>query len=169
MNMLVRRVRGVLVTALVWAVAWLPVGLIVGVIRALTFPLPDYMLTPWMRITYFLRVVWILSLTWMIWGAISGALFAMLVALLERRREVDTLSSRRTAIWGALGAMALPTTILLIFLAEAPGFTLIQPAVWTLSISAAQGAVCAFGTLALAKRGQNRLPPSSDHTPLIDT
>jgi hypothetical protein len=105
----------------------------------------------------------------MIWGAISGAVFAMLVALLERRREVDTLSSRRTAIWGALGAMALPTTILLIFLAEAPGFTLIQPAVWSLSISAAQGAVCAFGTLALAKRGQNRLPPYSDHTPQIDT
>jgi cbb3-type cytochrome oxidase subunit 1 len=169
MNMLVRRVRGVLVTALVWAVAWLPVGLVVGVIRALTLPLPDYMRTPGMQLTYFLRVVGILSLTWMIWGAISGALFAVLVALLERRREVDTLSSRRTVIWGALGAMALPTTILLIFLAEAPGFTLIQPAVWTLSISAAQGAVCAFGTLALAKRGRNRLPPSSDHTPLIDT
>ena len=169
MNMLVRRVRGVLVTALVWAVAWLPVGLIVGVIRALAIQLPEVWLTPGMRLSIFLEIVGVLTLTWMIWGAISGALFAVLVALLERRREVDTLSSRRTVIWGALGAMALPTTILLIVLAEAPGFTLIQPAVWTLSISAAQGAVCAFGTLALAQRGQNRLAPSSDHTPLIDT
>lgn len=153
MHTLLRRIRGVLVTALLWGIAWLPVGLAVGIYRALTISI-DF------GAGFYWRIISGSALVWAVWGAISGAVFATLLALLERRRNVDTLSSRRTAVWGALGAMAVPGTVLIIVLARLPGFYLIQPALWTLSISAVQGGVCAFATLALAKRGQ-RLPPAA--------
>jgi hypothetical protein len=155
--MLLRRLRGLTGTALLWAVVWLPIGLVIGVIRAATLPPVDVGGAPPHPLGFLLKVIAVVTLAWTTWGAISGFVFGLLLTVTERQRDVDGLSVRRTAIWGSLGAMALPATILGLFLLQAPSFDLITPALWTLAVSAALGAGCAVGTLALAKRGRQQL------------
>lgn len=152
--MILRRLRGILVTALIWAFLWVPVGLIAGIYRS--FKLQSYDGIPWALpgLDQFLMAILANVAVWMIWGAISGALFAVLLALIERRRDVAALSVRRTAIWGALGAVALPTIVLAAFLAVEPEFSLLSLAVWPLTISALAGAASAATTLFLAQRAE---------------
>ena len=48
------------------------------------------------------------------WGFIAGAVFSLALAAAERRRGgLARLSLRRTAMWGALGGLVLPATILI--------------------------------------------------------
>jgi hypothetical protein len=150
--MILRRLRAVLITALIWAFLWLPVGLIAGIYRS--FTLQSYDGVPWAPPTLeqFVMAVLVNVAAWMTWGAISGAVFAVLLASIERRRDVSALSLRRTATWGTLGAVALPTIILAAFLAVEPEFSLLSLAVWPLTISALAGAVSGATTLLLAKR-----------------
>jgi hypothetical protein len=163
MNTLLRRLRGLLGTALIWAVLWFPIGLVAGLYRFAKLPPPDLLPAPPFSLAFFARYVASITVAWMVWGAICGAVFALLLSILERRRDVDSLSGRRTAIWGALGTMALPAAILAVVLTEAPAFDLITPAFLTLSVSALLGAGCAAATVALGKRATTRLadPDSS--------
>ena len=139
-------------TSLVWAVVWLPIGVAVGVYQAFHLTPSDILPAPPIPLGDYARVVARSAVAWTIWGMISGAVFGLLLIVTERRRTLLGLSFRRTSIWGALGAMALPIVILVLILAENPGFQLVKPAAWTLSVSAALGAGCALGTLMLAKR-----------------
>jgi len=150
--MILRRLRAVLVTALIWACLWLPVGLIIGIYRS--FKLQSYEGVPWAlpSLEQFLMAILVNVAAWMTWGAFSGAVFAVLLASIERRRDVSALSVRRTATWGTLGAVALPTIVLAAFLAVEPEFSLLSLAVWPLTISALAGAASAATTLLLAKR-----------------
>jgi hypothetical protein len=150
--MILRRLRAVLVTALIWACLWVPVGLIIGIYRS--FKLQSYEGVPWAlpSVEQFLMAILVNVTPWMTWGAISGAVFAILLAFIERRREVSALLIWRTATWGTLGAVALPTIVLAAFLAVEPDFTLLALAVWPLTISAFAGAASAATTLLLAKR-----------------
>jgi len=71
-------------------------------------------------------------------GAISGALFGVLLSLGERRRVVNELSAVRAAAWGGLGASALP-----LLTTMADGMVILL---------APLGAACAAGAVMLAKR-----------------
>lgn len=131
-------------TAFVWGAAWLPIGIIAGVYRLLTWRSD-------VRIPG-LEIVAAVAGSWTTWGAASGVVFATLLMLTERHRDVDTLSLRRTALWGALGAMVLPSGILGIVFWQDPTFTWLAPVAWTLSLSAVLGGTCAAGTLLLGQR-----------------
>jgi hypothetical protein len=92
---------------------------------------------------------------WTAWGVISGALFAVVLALTERRRTVETLSAARTALSGAIGAVSLPLLLTGIDLVRTPpgllGYSWRFPLLILVG-SAAAGAACATATLRLARR-----------------
>jgi hypothetical protein len=143
-----RRLRAVLTIAAMWALAWAPIGLALALYAASSPPQPSDVIARPVTVPFFVAA-------WTVWGALSGAAFAFVLSVAERRRTIESLSPPRTAAWGALGATALPLLLLAIDLASTPvglrgygwGFPLL-----TLSISAGLGGCCAAGTLAIAQR-----------------
>ncbi len=89
---------------------------------------------------------------WTLWGALSGAIFAVVLAVAERRHTLVELSFARVAVWGAMGSLALPAALTILDVVRAT-----SPSEWrfvfiALGIAGALGAGCAAGTLALARR-----------------
>jgi hypothetical protein len=142
---ILRRSRGVLVTAVSWALLWLPVGLLDVLIERAP---PECLYCPsnW----------WVLFLgIWSLTGAVSGAAFAVVLMIAERRHSLAELSMLRIATWGAIGAAVVPVAFLAMALAEYG----LEDVAWVrtalvIGLAAGLGAVCAIGTLALARRGQ---------------
>jgi hypothetical protein len=140
--------RATLTIAVLWAVVWLPIGLALAAFASARPAEPGDVLFRPVSFPLFLTV-------WTAWGAVSGAAFALVLALAERRRTIDNLATGRIALWGALGAASLPVALLAIDVVRTPagllgyrwGFVAL-----VLGVSAALGAGCASATLALARR-----------------
>ena len=134
-----RRVRAVVIVAVLWGALWFLVGVPVSV---LTEPMlhADFEPPP-----PFLELPTLL----MIWGAVAGAAFAVFLIAAERRQTLNTLHGSRVAIWGALGSLAFPIAIILLVPGEADWV----PMLIVGALSAILGVACAGGTLALARRG----------------
>jgi predicted lysophospholipase L1 biosynthesis ABC-type transport system permease subunit len=91
-----------------------------------------------------------------LWGAISGAGFAIVLMIADRRRTFADLTVARTTMWGAVGAAAVPG-VAMIWDVVANGFDSdvladVRFVLITLAISAALGAACAAGTLRIARQ-----------------
>ena len=91
-----------------------------------------------------------------VYGGISGAIFALLLALAERRRTLEQLSMARVTTWGVLGGAVLPA-FGIATIGVNGGFRGAPPMVgWVLVsmlvASALLGGLCASGTLALGRR-----------------
>ncbi len=85
-----RRTRGALLMGLIWAVVWLPLGLLVGMIVD-----PDgSMDEPWM-------------LVGTIPGFLAGVFFSAVLGIAARRRRLDELSVAKVARWGALAGLLI--------------------------------------------------------------
>lgn len=86
-----------------------------------------------------------------LWGAISGAFFATLLAAAERRQTLSRLPRLRIMIWGATAGAASP---LLAWLVGGPRVLLVFPRAVGLSVSIASvlGGAAALATLGLARR-----------------
>jgi hypothetical protein len=131
-----------------WALVWLPIGLAVALYAASSPPQPSDVISRPVSVALFLTA-------WTAWGGISGAGFALILGFTERRRSLGELSLARTTVWGALGAMTVPTVLTLIDLLRMPvslplydwRFPLVA-----LAASASLGAVCGAVTLTLARR-----------------
>src|SRR5437763_1875424 len=99
MSAILRRARGVIGTSLTWATVWLVV----------TSPI---VLLQWQRANVDVELpIWALGMTFFLmaaWGAACGALFALIVTLLERRRGWAGLKLARVAAWGAAAGLAVP-------------------------------------------------------------
>ncbi len=145
------RLRGILGTALTWAVVWLPVGVVMALIAlnargdVICLYCPPF----WEWFPPFL-------LSWTLWGAVSGAVFAIVLMIAERRRSLAELSFTRTALWGALGSLALPAALM-----ARDGFVrgvLIEGGLMFLPLVliAGLGAACAAGTLRVARQSLTR-------------
>jgi hypothetical protein len=143
-----RQFRAVLSISLIWAAAWLPMGLALGLYAGATPPQPSDIIWRPVSLPLFLTA-------WTVWGAVSGGFFALILRFTERRRTADDLTLIRTAIWGAAGAMTLPAALVVIDAVRTPsgllGYTWRFPLL-VLAASAALGAGCAAATLALARR-----------------
>ena len=142
---ILRRSRGVLVTAVSWALLWLPVGLLDVLIEGAP---PECLYCPSNWLVLFLGI-------WSLTGAVSGAAFAVVLMIAERRHSLAELSMLRIASWGAIGAAVVPVAFLAMALAEYG----LEDVAWVRSalvigLATGLGAVCAIGTLALARRGQ---------------
>jgi hypothetical protein len=127
-----RRVRGALGMGLTWALAWFGAGmvllLIVGPEAAdVPFPLGFGML-----------------------GFFAGVGFSGVLGIVERRRTFDRMSLPRFAGWGALGGILLAV----VFVPVAGLGLEALPVLGT--VFGLAGAACASGTLALARRAEDR-------------
>jgi hypothetical protein len=133
-----RRTRAALVTGLMWAIGWAPMG----VVTALLVDPANTMDEPWL-------------LVFAIPGFVGGVIFSAVLANRARGRSLLELSPRLAGLWG--GAAGLVTGALPFFVGEPAGSisvpvlaTVVMATVGTLS------AMSASGSLALAQRAERR-------------
>lgn len=137
----VRRIRGAIGMGLTWAGAWFGAGMIIllGSLLAtgstgadVPYPLGFGML-----------------------GFVAGVAFSGVLGLVEGRRRFDQMSLPRFAGWGAVGGFLLSAIfVLAVAFAEDPAF--LGNLVVLGPIFALAGAGCAAGSLALARRAEDR-------------
>ena len=88
MNNWQRNLRGALLMGLTWAIAWAPVGVLIGTIID-----PDgSMDEPWVLVGTFP-------------GFLCGVVLFTLLRMAEGRRGLDELSPFRAAVWGAMAGL----------------------------------------------------------------
>ena len=130
MNKFLRRLRGVLGTGLTWGVLWAVIGLAVGLIVGVVDP---DSIDPGEEPPIIAAFVGI-------GGFISGVTFGTILSIAERgRKSILDLSLSRAALWGILGAAAVP---------------LLAGKIDQLIITCPLGAVFAMGSVAIARRAQ---------------
>lgn len=127
-----RRIRGAIGMGLTWAVAWLGAGLVLLLIVGLDaadvpFPLFFGLL-----------------------GFLAGVTFSGVLGIVEGRRRFDQMSLPRFAAWGAIGGLLLSGVFT--WVSGLAGEFLVLGPVFALS-----GACCAAGSLALARRAEDRV------------
>ena len=132
-----RRVRGAVVMGLMWAVVWMPVGLLIGAIVDPNGTMDE----PWIAVGT-------------IPGFFCGVLFSIVLGIIERRRRVGDLSVARVGLWGGAAGLLLG----LLFRVSGdlnpalPGWFL-PVVVGSLTLLSAGSAA---GSLVLARRGEQR-------------
>jgi hypothetical protein len=122
---------------LAWAAAWLGAGLVL--LLVVGFGAAD---VPFPLFFGFL-------------GFLAGATFSGILGIFARRRRFDEMSLPRFAGWGALGGLLLSG---IVALAAGPGAELLVLS----PVFAAAGAISAAGTLALARRAEERELPDAN-------
>lgn len=149
---MLRRLRAIAVTAVLWGLAWGALGVVFGTVAWILGPgVGNIVILP--------RFLANQVLFWGLWGGISGGAFATLLALGERRHSLDELRGLRIAGWGALGGMLIPLGVyLLLTLRGGPIFGALRPTVIAASLAGLLGAGLAAGQLALARRAPGALP-----------
>ena len=104
--LILRRLRGIAVSALTWAVLWGMLGasayVVISLVAGSSGPRPA------LDVGYLAGLFGTGFRFFGSIGAIAGGLFATAVSLGERRRTFATLRPRRMVLWGALGGAALP-------------------------------------------------------------
>jgi hypothetical protein len=150
------RVRGAVGIAIVWAVAWLPLGVLLALYRyccsgPMTFdaPQPRFLL---------LRLILYATGLWLLGGALAGLLFAAVLAFAERGRTIADLRLGRTVLWGAFGAAILPTLVLTRAAVGQAYTGWWEGAAVLIGMSAILGAGSAAATLALARAKRGAAP-----------
>lgn len=129
-----RRIRGAIGMGFSWGAAWAGAGMVLAALTGFKADAP-------------------FPLIFGVLGFIAGVIFSAFLALTESRRRFDQMSLPRFAGWGAMGGLLLSAVFakaasldLGDVLAIAPTFALAS-------------AVCASGSLALARRGVRRELP----------
>ncbi len=126
-----KRIRGAIGMGLAWAATWFGAGLVLLLVvgfGAADVPFP---------------------LFFGLLGFIAGATFSGLLGVFAGRRRFDQLSLPRFAGWGALGGLLL-AGMLVLAAGTSAEFLVVGP------VFALAGAISAAGTLALARRAENR-------------
>lgn len=127
MNTWLRRIRGAIGMGLTWAAAWFGAGMVLLLIvgfGAADVPFP---------------------LFFGLLGFICGAIFSAVLGIVDGRRRLEQLSIPRFGAWGALAGLVLSAGLVWIAGLEGSLLILLGP------LFAASGAVCAAGSLALAR------------------
>jgi hypothetical protein len=131
-----RRIRGAIGIGFTWAVAWSIVGLVPRWLFGFNTDAP-------------------FPIIFGVLGFIAGIIFSGLLMLTEGRRGFDELSLPRFAAWGAVGGVLLSA---IFTRAASLGFGDVLAIVPTFAVASA---ICASGSLALARRaGMRELPDS---------
>jgi hypothetical protein len=126
-----RRIRGAIGMGLTWAAAWFGAGLILLLVvgfGAADVPFPIF---------------------FGLLGFLAGATFSGVLGIVEGRRRFDQMSLSRFAAWGGVGGLLL-SGILVLVTGLGGEFLVLGP------VFALAGAGCATGTLALARRAEQR-------------
>lgn len=143
MRKLLRRIRGGVGMGLTWALVWAPVAVLIGLLVD-----PDGSMDEmWPAIGAYP-------------GLLGGVVFSIVLAIAARRHRLEDLSLPRVAAWGA--AAGLPVGVLPFTIGETtterPLWLLATVVVGTITLLSA---VSAAGSLALARRAQQRALPGA--------
>ena len=132
-----KRIRGVLGTALTWAVAWSGVGVVLGLVGGVVAPGAVSV------------VDWVVTLVGVFGplGFVGGVVFSTVLGIAEGRRRFDQMSLTRFAAWGAVGAF-LVSAFLVLGDSSLLGFD----KVLLIAVMTLLGAGSAAGSLALARK-----------------
>lgn len=136
-----------------WSVAWAPFGLVWSALA-------------WLDAQRSVGREWLVPVPPVVgpmimcaaWGFIAGAAFACALTVAERKRgTLRGLSSRRTALWGALGGGVLP----ILTVSTDSAWLAMQPWVFLTftGLSVAFGAASAVGAVTIAQRADLALNP----------
>ena len=153
---MIRRFVAVISLAILWALEWAVFGTLFGVYQ---FYLGENyaILNPPLWAGPFWTVVLVTAISFARAGGLSGALFAIVLAVAEQRQSVGQLRFSKVALWGVVSAWLIPAILLLMSLAtfKTVGFG----AEWWglvlkyLVVVGIAGGVSAATTLLLARRG----------------
>jgi len=146
MGELLRKARGLLGIGATWGGIWGVIGAGVGVVVGIVSPDAWRWTNP--------IVEWALGIG--LYGFVSGVGFGALLALREGRRTLLDLSLRRAAVWGVLGAVAVP--LLFGALGTFEAGTTLADVVGAILLTGALGGVFAPASVAAAKRAELRAP-----------
>ncbi|HEX5727499.1 MAG TPA: hypothetical protein VFX98_18650 [Longimicrobiaceae bacterium] len=98
MRALMQKLRGLIGVGLTWGAGWAAITAVIGI--AISIIDPDS-IDAGESVPFAMLVVgWV--------GFVSGVGFGLLLSLAERRKTILALSPLRAAVWGMLGAAALP-------------------------------------------------------------
>jgi hypothetical protein len=131
-----RRIRGAIGMGFTWAAAWSAAGLVPRWVFGFNADAP-------------------FPLVFGVFGFVAGVIFSALLALTEGRRTFDQMSLPRFAVWGAVGGLLLSA---LFALAASLGWGEVLAVAPTFALACA---VCASGSLAVARRAVRRELPNS--------
>lgn len=98
---ILRRARGILGTAIIWAIAWSMVvvpPVLCGWWRR------EWAYDEWLTLGIIGRTVLLVAE----WGGLHGLVFAILVATIATRHNPTQLTAMRFSLWGALAGMIVP-------------------------------------------------------------
>ena len=132
----VRRIRGAIGMGLTWGVAWSLAGTVLAVVTRFRADAP-------------------FPLIFGVLGFIAGVIFSGVLALTERGRTLDQMSLPRFAGWGAMGGLLLSA---IFARAASLGWGDVLAVAPTFALACA---VCASGSLAMARRAVRRELPDS--------
>ena len=130
-----RRIRAALKMGLTWAAAWFVAGLVLARVPGFYSDLP-------------------FALVFAPLGFICGVIFSAILVAIEGRRRFDRMSLTRFAGWGAVGGLLL--TGIFVGGAALRGGSLLGEFLVFGPALAISSAVCAAGSLALARRAERR-------------
>ncbi len=157
-----KRLRGAVGTALTWAAAWFGVGAIIGLVAGIysavwgtgTSSVILTFLSPTIPGLIFGSALFG-SVFFAMCGFAGGAAFSVVLSVTEGRRRFDEMSLPRFAAWGAVGGFLLAMPLALLAATDPSALY------WfgTSTIVALLGAGSAAGSLALARRADNRELP----------
>ena len=129
-----RRIRGAIGMGFIWALAWSAAGLVPRWVFGFNADAP-------------------FPLIFGVLGFIAGVIFSGILVLTEGRRRLDQLTLRRSAGWGATGGLLLSAVFARAASLDWGDVLAIAP---TFAVACA---VCASGSLALARRAETRALP----------
>ena len=159
-----RRVRGALGTAGIWAAAFAVAG-VVGLLPLRLFGV----LPPFEHIRVG-RMLAVTMLNWGLGGAAMGLAFAVAISVAEGKRSLAALSSRRFAIWGFVAGAIVPMGIGAIAQLTGrtgPGTTLTSGVVFG-GICGVLGSALAVASLRAARQAPASLAEAPEvHSPVI--
>ncbi|MBM4188550.1 MAG: hypothetical protein FJ206_14700 [Gemmatimonadetes bacterium] len=151
-----RKVRAVLAMGAVWALGWVPIGVVTNLVLSLANGW-------WPPVRLLVEVVRQGAIS----GALSGMLFGTLLALTEHRRTVAQLSARRVGALGVLSGIVPTGLIVLVIMRRFPNDALVAQLAQVMAICGLIGAASAGTVLYLARRAP-RLPDEPDRRELAD-
>ena len=138
---IVRIIRGILGTAAAWGLAWIPLTVATWSIgAALGAQLPPLRFWGMMLVGAAIR------------GAITGTVFATVVAIAGRHREFKALRLRHMIVWGGIGGLVGAALNLSAYLLNSSLAIPLVPLGLSLGFSSLLGALSGAGTLYVARR-----------------
>jgi hypothetical protein len=177
---MLRRIRGVLGTALTWGIVWSLAGLACGGVELYRTRPRAHGMSAAASVHFMMGPAAIIAAIMLpplvgffaVTGGAAGAIFALSLSHVKRVGSVEALSIRRVAVWGAIGGMAVPLMRIVSHLPShgSPSLSVfIRGTLSFLGIASLLGAASAAGSLALARRAPREVAQLSPRAPDIAT